>query len=175
MDLYTEQLYRRRKRPLDWMLQGLIFLGLVLGCVLIMVFLCAYSRNFGPTLGTLIIVILAYFSYKYQWFQQFDKEYEYLYFNGDIDIDQITAKSSRKRILSVRAADVQRFGVYRDQIRTATAFDKVIDVTSGYDNGNTLCFLTVRNKDYGNVLLLFEPKEEILTDMKRRIQLPFEA
>lgn len=174
MDLYTEQLYRKRKSLPELLLQALIFVACVGGSVFIIMFFSALSANYGLFAGTLIVIILAYFSFKYQWFQQFDREIEYLYFNGDVDIDRITAKSTRKRIISVRAADVTRFGVYRDSVKSNIPFDKIIDVTSGYETENTVCFLTVRNKEYGNVLLIFEPKQEILDDMKRRVQISFE-
>ncbi len=175
MDLYTEQLYRKRKSPLERLLQILVFVGCVAGSVAIILIFSALSDRFGLMTGTMIVVILAYFSFKYQWFQQFDKEYEYLYFNGDIDFDCITAKSSRKRIISIKAADVTRFGVYRESIKSNVPFDKVIDVTSGYATEHTLCYLTLRHRQMGNVLLIWEPKKEILDDMKRRVQVPFEG
>ncbi|MBQ1966236.1 MAG: hypothetical protein II348_06110 [Clostridia bacterium] len=175
MDLYTEQLYRKRKSPLEWLLQGLVFVGCVAGSVAIIMFFSALSQSFGLMTGTVIVVILAYFAFKYQWFQQFDREYEYLYFNGDIDFDRITAKSSRKRIVSMKAKDVTRFGVYREAIKSNIPFDKVIDVTSGYETENTVCYLVFRHRELGNVLLIWEPKKEILDDMKRRVQVPFEA
>ncbi len=175
MDLYTEQLYRKRKTPLELILQILVFLGCVAGSVAIIMIFSALSPQFGLMGGTLIVIILAYFSFKYQWFQRFDKEYEYLYFNGDIDFDCITAKASRKRIISIKAADVTRFGKYRESIRSNVPFDKVIDVTSGYETENTLCFLSVKHRQMGNVLLIWEPKQEILDDMKRRVQVPYEA
>ncbi len=175
MDLYTEQLYKKRKSPLEWTLQILIFLVCIVGSVGIIMFCRILSPQFGLFLGTLIVVILAYFSFKYQWFQQFDKEYEYLYFNGDIDFDRITAKSSRKRIISMKAADVTRFGKYRESVRSHIPFDKVIDVTSGYETENTVCFMVVKHRQMGNVLLIWEPKQEILDDMKRRVQVPYEG
>ena len=175
MDLYTEQLYRKRKTALEWFLQGLVFVACVVGSVGIIILFSALSPNFGLMGGTLIAIVLAYFSFKYQWFQQFDKEYEYLYYNGDIDFDCITAKASRKRIVSIKAADVSRFGVYRDTIKTNVPFDKIIDVTSGYETENTVCYLICRHRQMGTVLLIWEPKKEILDDMKRRVQATFEA
>lgn len=175
MDLYTEQLYRKRKTPLEWLLQILMMAACVVGSVMILMFFAALSSQMGLMAGTLIVVIIAYFVFKYQLFQIFDREYEYLYFNGDIDFDRITAKSTRKRIISIKAADVTRFGVYRDAVKTNLPFDKVIDVTSGYESENTLCFLTLRHRQMGNVLLIWEPKQEILDDMKRRVSVPFEA
>lgn len=174
MDCYTEQLYRVRKRPREWIAQGAIVVGLISGCAAMLFFLPMIAPNFGRIAGLMLTVIVAYAAIKYQWYQQFDREYEYLYFNGDIDIDRITAKSTRKRILSLKASDVQRFGKYRDSLKTNTAFDKILDVTSGYDTGNPICFLVLHTREFGNTLLLFEPKEEILTDMKRRVQIPFE-
>lgn len=175
MDLYTEQLYRKRKTALEWLLQILMMAACVVGSVVILMFFSALSSQMGLMAGTLVVVILAYFVIKYQLFQIFDREFEYLYFNGDIDFDRITAKSTRKRIISIKAADVTRFGVYRDSVKTHLPFDKVIDVTSGYQTENTLCFLTLRHRQMGNVLLIWEPKQEILDDMKRRVSVPFEA
>ena len=48
-------------------------------------------------------------------------------------------------------------------------------MTSGFETENTICFMTLRHKEHGNVLLIFEPKKEILDDLKRRVQVPFEA
>ena len=175
MDLYTEQLYRKRKTAFEWLLQILMMAACVVGSVVILMIFSALSEQMGLMAGTLVVVIIAYFAFKYQWFQLFDREYEYLYFNGDIDFDRITAKSTRKRIISIKAADVTRFGVYRDSVKTNLPFDKVIDVTSGYESENTLCFLTLRHREMGNVLLIWEPKQEILDDMKRRVQVSFEA
>ena len=174
MDLYTEQLYRKRKTPLEYALQGLVFLGLFLGAAALIFFFNMVS-SFGLGAAVMIDFIVIYFAYKYQWFQQFDREYEYLYFNGDIDIDRITAKATRKRLLSLKAANVTRFGVYRESVKTNAPVDKVLDVTSGFETKNQICFLITREKNYGSVLLIFEPKDEILNDMKRRVQVPFEA
>jgi len=174
MDLYTEQLYRKRKSPAEAALQ----LAILLGCFLVTAAIIFVSNvipsQFGGMAGLLIAVIFVYFAYKYQWFQQFDREFEYLYFNGDIDIDRITAKSSRKRILSLKAENVTRFGLYRESVKTNAPVDRVIDVTSGYETENQICFLITRERNYGTVLLIFEPKDEILNDMKRRVQVPFE-
>ena len=175
MDVYTEQLFRKRKTPLEWLLQILILAGCLGGSVVIMMLFSALSPEYGTMGGALVVIIIAYFAFKYQWFQQFDREYEYLYFNGDVDFDRVTAKSSRKRILSIKAADVTRFGAYRESIKSNVPFDKVIDVTSGYETENPLCFLVVRHRELGNVLLIWEPKEEIFNDMKHRVQVPFEA
>lgn len=174
MDLYTEQLYRKRKTLPETLLQLLIFLGCFSASALLIFFFNMLS-SFGSMAGMMIVIIFIYFAYKYQWFQQFDREFEYLYFNGDIDIDRITAKSTRKRLLSLKAANVIRFGAYRDAIRTNVPVDKVIDVTSGFETENQICFLVTRERNYGTVLLIFEPKAEILNDMKRRVQVPFEA
>lgn len=175
MDLYTEQLYKKRKSPVEWLLQILLVSACLIASVFILLFFSAQSNQYGLMAGTLVVVIFAYFAFKYQWLQQFDREYEYLYYNGDIDFDRITAKSTRKRILSIKAADVIRFGKYNQSIKSNIPFDKIIDVTSGYETENTVCFLTVRHGQMGNVLLIWEPKDEILNDMKRRVQVPFEG
>lgn len=175
MELYTEQLFRKRKTLGDWALQILILLACILGAAGLIFFCGNLGSVMGGPLGILLAIMLIYFSYKYQWFQQFDREFEYLYFNGDIDIDCVIAKSNRKRLLSVKAANVTRFGVYKDEIKTNVPFDKIVDATSGYETENTVCYLVSRERNVGTVLLIFEPKEEILENMKHRVKVPFEG
>ena len=173
MELYTEQLFRKHKTLLDWVLQ----IGILLACFLgaaALIFFCGMLSSMGSALGMLLALILIYAAYKYQWFQRFDKEFEYLYFNGDLDVDCIIAKSSRKRILSIKASNVIRFGIYKDSVKTNVPFDKVVDVTSGYETENPVCFLVSKERNVGTVLLIFEPKKEILEHMKRKVKIPFE-
>jgi len=175
MDLYTEQLYRKRKTAGERILQILIITGCLGGSAALIYFFRVFAPAMGTAAAGLIVIIFAFFAMKNQWFQQFDREFEYLYYNGDIDIDRITAKSSRKRIISFKAKDVLRYGVYRESVKSKIPFDKIIDVTSGYETENTVCFLSLRHRQMGTVLLIFEPKDEIRDDMKRRVQVPFEG
>ena len=68
-----------------------------------------------------------------------------------------------------------RFGAYKDTIKTNVPFDKIVDATSGYETEHQICFLVSRERNVGTVLLIFEPKQDILEDMKRRISVPFEG
>lgn len=175
MELYTEQLFRKRKTLPEFILQFVVFAGCFFAAAACIFFFSMLGTSgMGLATGVLIAIILIYFAYKYQWFQRFDKEYEYLYFNGDIDVDVVIAKATRKRLVSVKAENVLRFGVYRDAVRSSVPFDKVVDATSGFETENTICFLIAKVRGAGNVLLIFEPKEEILTHMKRRVSAPFE-
>ena len=169
MDTYLEQLVKiKLDGKAKWLIVAILAVDILLTAGLILLALLIH-----PILVLVILGVVGFGTFKL--LSMLSVEFEYIITNGDLDIDKITAKSTRKRILSVRAADVLRFGTYRESIKTTVPFDKIIDVTSGFETENTICFMTLRHKEHGNVLLIFEPKKEILDDLKRRGQGPFEA
>ncbi len=170
MDFYTEQLYKKKKRPLDYLMQAGIFVGCLAASSLVFILLSAVAPAFGKLAGTLAIVAIVYGAYKL--FCRLDTEYEYIYFNGELDVDKITAKSDRKRLLTVKCQEFERFGRATEGIREKVTADKVLDVTSGGES--PVYFAVFHKKDAGRMLLLFEPKEEIRADMKRRMQITTE-
>ncbi len=109
-DVFYEQLYSRKKTFKEYGIQALIFIVTIGLSMAVFMFCIASIRNFGLMIGTLCIGIIVYFGYKL--FMRLDIEYEYIYLNGEIDVDKIICKSERSRLLTVKAANFEQFGEY---------------------------------------------------------------
>lgn len=94
-DFYTEQLVRR-KTPLTSLL-----LVSVCGAFTIISVLLMFFIPFG-LLITAALGVLTYFVHR-----SVNLEFEYLYVNGDLDIDKIMAKTKRKRAFSCNIRDLE--------------------------------------------------------------------
>ncbi|MDF2686813.1 MAG: hypothetical protein K0S55_1996, partial [Clostridia bacterium] len=91
MDVLIEQLYKRKKTVNDIVIQALIFFGTILLAMGFYFLVLLFNVPFGSFIGMMGIIGFVYFGYKL--FMKFDIEYEYIYLNGEIDIDKIISKS----------------------------------------------------------------------------------
>lgn len=94
-DFYTEQLVKRKTPTTDRMLQILLILVTIAsaGAVFIMPFLLLI-----PVVLVIVDILV---------FRSMDVEYEYLYVNGNLQIDKIMSKSHRKTILEIEINDLE--------------------------------------------------------------------
>ena len=118
--------------------------------------------------GFLVVVGIAYGSYKLN--MLFDIEYEYIYLNGEIDFDKIIAKTTRNRLITVKAKNVELYGVYDDQAKAKlqnSDIKKVFNFDSG--NNNKLYYMTTKDKEFGKTLIIFEPDDRIREDFEKHI------
>ena len=97
----------------------------------------------------------------------FDLEYEYLYVNGDIDVDRIMGKQKRKRAGSYNLEEMEIIapaGSHElDSYRARGG--KVIDYTSGRSDAK--CYTAVYMKDGQQQMVSFEFDQEVLKDLRR--------
>lgn len=85
-------------------------------------------------------------------------EYEYMVTNGDFDVDIITSKSNRKRIISFNCKDIYSIEPYNKEAFNNAQFDK----KSVYCNANDDDVYTVclKHKGIGKVCLVMQlPKK----------------
>ncbi len=168
-DVFYEQLYARKKTVKEYAIQALIFI-VTIGLSMVVFMLClAYIKGFGLMMGTICIGILVYFGYKL--FMRLDVEYEYIYLNGEIDVDRIICRSERSRLLTVKAASFEQFGEYNEATKQKVdsyPADKRFDVRS--NTSDKLYYAIFNHKEHRKTVLIFEPEERILEDMKKYIQ-----
>lgn len=84
-------------------------------------------------------------------------EYEYIVTNGAMDIDKITAKSSRKRILSFELSDVERLERYNPNKKYGN-FDKTVIACTPDKNSY---MMVVAKQGKGNTMVVFSPNERM--------------
>ncbi|MBO5872635.1 MAG: hypothetical protein J6Q56_00330 [Clostridia bacterium] len=152
MDTFFEQIV---KIKLSVKVKTLIALIFVADCIIVSLVLLFAPANMVPFVF-LIIVGVVYGSYKL--ISQASIEYEYIFINGDLDIDKIIAKSSRKRIVSIKCSEVERFGVYTGQ--QASSSIKKTHFLCDSDSENMM-YMIVPNRAEGMVMIVFAPDDRI--------------
>lgn len=157
-DVYEEQLIRR-KTPQKYK----IYVGCLIALTVLLAllsFLTAMILFFVP--AVFVACLAYYFS------QRWDLEFEYIYVNGELDIDKIMAKSSRKRVVSV---DMQNLEVMApvgshglDSFRNLKCAE--YDCTSYAEDAQVYALITT-GEDGERVRILFEPNEKIVSAIRR--------
>ncbi|GFI37571.1 DUF6106 family protein [Lachnospiraceae bacterium 50-23] len=147
-DFYTEQLIKKRKTGKDLVIQILLVMAVIVSCLVIFIFPLGIILPVG-------VAVLAIFLNN-----RLDVEYEYLYVNGDLDIDKIMHKAKRKRVCSVNIADMELLapadaGELRQFQRA-----KVYDFTSCTGNDNVYALIIVGKGEQKKIL--FEPNDQIV-------------
>ncbi|MDO5424686.1 MAG: DUF6106 family protein [Eubacteriales bacterium] len=156
-DLYVELLVKKKKTPKDTMLKVLLIVGIVL-TIFAGLFIHPLILIAAIALG-----ILAYFK-----MPSLDLEFEYLYVNGELDIDKIMSKVKRKRVGRFDMEKVEMVAPWKshelDYYKQNKSL-KIQDYSSGEENANIYAMVTSDEK--GMKMVLFEPNQAILDDMRR--------
>ena len=161
MDVFSEQIVAVRKSPAERFIQiGVIVSGILL------IILCGAAYVSG-ILGSLSILLgaLAAGTVYGMWFftSRLNIEYEYLVTNGEIDVDKITAKRSRLRVMNQHLRSINEFGKYNSDSFANRTFDyRVVACTVDED-----ARYAVFSDDGEETLLIFAPNKKVLGAMKK--------
>ena len=150
MDTFIEQIVRKKKTPLQYLLMvGVVLLALV---VVLAVWVVATP---------LVLFVLAGAAFGAWWvITEQNNEFEYCVTNGDIDIDRIIAKRKRKRLVSVSGRKVESLLPY-DPAKPTTGYQRVV-VTAPSLKEDGLWSFTYHSKRNGHTLVVFQPEERVL-------------
>ena len=166
MDVFVEQIVRKKFGPKDY----LVVLGCILGgCLVIYLSIFFLTQIF-------VVVIAGVCFGAYYLITSRNLEFEYSVTNGDLTIDKIINRRSRKRILSLDCKQVEAIGEYKPQDHANKHYDKKI-VTSVYDDGRNAWYLDLRHPKHGHIIVIFSPNERVLESVQSFIprQVAFEA
>ena len=152
MDTFFEQIVKKKKSVSEW--AGIV--ATVVLAVALMVVLWIF--NF-PLLTPLLIIGVGYGAW---WLVTgLNVEYEYCVTNGDIDIDLITAKRKRKRIVSVVGRKVESLLPYDAAKVDEKAYQRVVNAAPSKKETGLWCF-TYHSKKSGHTLVVFQPDQRVL-------------
>ena len=160
MDTFLEQIV-----PIK--LKGKKISLLVLIWILAVAFAAAFaflSTIFTSLLMIIIIIIFGIFYAAFKLSQRLFVEYEYIITNDELDVDKITAKASRTRLITVDLKEVLDFGEYNK------AFTETFDKT--YNCGVEDCqrfYIKYKHKTQGKVLIILTPNEQMLDALNKQI------
>ncbi len=147
-DFYTEQLIKKQTDMKDMVIKA------VLVAVAIVSVLTVFIMPMGLIVPIIIIALV--------WFliSRLNVEYEYLYVNGDLDIDKIMNKSKRKRVFSANVENVELLAPVNsprlDQFQNA----RVINLSSGSPDARLYALIV--SHDGQTAKLIFEPNDTII-------------
>ena len=156
-DLYTEEIVKKEKTGKDTLIKVLLIAGTALSVLSLMI------------LGWVSLILIAVFGVAdYFIIPSLDLEFEYLYVNGEIDIDKIMSKQKRKRVFSGDVSSLELLAPSQshelDHYRSRSDIKKN-DFSSGKKDART--YTMILKKEKGMELVVFEPSDVMLNDMKR--------
>jgi len=152
-DIFKEQIVKRKQTTKDIAIRI---------CLIILAFLivAAAAIFLGPQIA-LFVSFAAFFGVSY--LMSFLRiEYEYVFTNGEFDIDVIYNRARRKRVFSTTMKNAEVMAHVEDNVRVGefSSAQEVRDYSSGEIKANTYAFLVAHNGKYVKVII--EPNEKML-------------
>ena len=151
-DIFKEQLVKKNVTPLDKLLKAAIIAAVAL------VFLV--SMLMVPAFGLIITVVVGFVAYIVM--GRLKKEYEYSFTNGELDIDVIYNRSTRKRVFSGYVRNIELMAHVDDPSHrnSFASANEVKDYSTGTTSERSYAFLT--NYNSKRVKIIIEPNDEML-------------
>ena len=155
-DLYSELLVKKDKTAKD----SLVKYGLI-----VLTALAVFAGLFIHPLA--LILAIAFGIACYFVIPKTDVEYEYLFINGDFDIDMIMSKTKRKKVSSFKLSEADLaapLNSHRMDYYNGNQKMKVMDFSSGNPEHKRFGIITKMNGDLCKIIL--EPDEALAQAMK---------
>lgn len=155
-DVFLEQLVKRRDTIKLMFIKILIMLAGSFVFLISLLFLrSALIGPFSLLLGVGAIYFAWYFS------TSLNLEFEYIYTNGEIDFDRISAKRKRKRLITVRISSFNDFEKFDMQKYKNQKYEVVINAATSLEDEDTY-YATFKNREGKSCILMFTPNEKLL-------------
>lgn len=133
--------------------------GLILAAIVLSyIFLC-FSQFLGSL--TLLLIVGAFVGAIYL-IKTSSKEYEYIYTDGEVDIDMISGKTRRKRVSTIKPENIIKFEKYTpDSHKRLNTPDviKHLDFSTGNPHDTYIVLASINST---KTLILFSPSKRLL-------------
>lgn len=160
-EVFKEYLIKQKKSPQDMLVQ----VGLVVGAIILSIIAFMLGGDF---IGPLVIVGIVFGTGFL--FNKFNREYEYILTNNELDIDVVYNRSSRKRIMTINMRKIEIMASIKDE-RYASELNKaglkVINASENTNEANTYAIVTQSEKE-GACKVLITPNQSMLEDLYRQ-------
>lgn len=170
-DIFMEKIVRRKKDGIHYLKMTIV----IITAFLLMTTL-GWLMLAVAVLSFLLPIMVAGCVYGAWWLiTSMDVEFEYIVTNGEIDIDRIVHRRKRKRLFSGRAKDFEIMGrLDGDEFREAAArlplekrAGKIKIMDCSAVPGFSGSWFFIANNKSSRVMVVFDPDERILTNLKR--------
>lgn len=170
---FNEQLVKKNKSLWEIVLIILTWIA-ALGIFTFLLYFAMGTIATSGSSGVFFLVILIGFGLFWgaSWItKQFYIEYEYHVFEGGLDIDKITGKSRRVRIVQVSAAKIEELSPISAYDSTKK-YDRIVMTASRPKEATW--YITYHSKANGHTIVFFSPEEELwealYKDQSRAVQ-----
>lgn len=162
MDSFKEQIIKKENTSHDNMLRFLIsFAAVALGFGVIMFTISAMAY-----LPLAIFIAGAIIYGAVHLMQNLNLEYEYIFTNGDLDIDKVIAARSRKHLITLKVNDATDIGEYKEGVSSG---DKSVVLASAMNSELTDWYMDFKHSEYGETRLVFTPNDDMLRVIKTHL------
>lgn len=111
----------------------------------------------------LFMLAVPYFAFSIYFATRCNYEFEYLYFQGSLDIDRISAKSSRKRLMTVDVKEIEVLAPTGSHELKRYANVKTLDCSS---NTGAKTYELVATRKGQLVRIIFEPEQKLVDGIR---------
>lgn len=157
MDTFFEQIVKVKLSAKDW----LLYLAIWAAGGILALFCFVYLQGIALFLTAAII----YFAFKFS--SKVFVEYEYIFTNGDLDVDKIVAKASRKRMVTINCKAVEKYGKYTKNIQPPSSVKKLYTFCN--KNDENAVYIIAPHKNEGTVMIVFAPADKIKGAIEKAI------
>ena len=161
-DIFLEQIVKQQKSVKQIVRNCLIILvGLIIACALL-----PFSL-FRPNYGPFVFLVFAGVLY-YTWYivSGLNLEFEYIFTNGDLDVDKISNKRKRKRMTSIRISKISLFSEFDAAKFDKKAFDVVYEAAQSVQSEQNYMIQYANRKDK-KCVLIFTPNEKLVEAIRK--------
>lgn len=151
-DYYTEQLVKKRTSMKDVVVKAFLVALTIVSVLVVFMF------PFGIIAPVIIIVLDVIM------FQRMDVEYEYLFVNGDLDVDKIMHKAKRKRIFTININDIEIVAPSDSPELNQYRGIKANDYSSMESGAKTYTLVAVTQGEQKKII--FEPNDTIIEGLR---------
>ena len=159
-DLYTEVLVKKQQTGKDKAIKG------------VLIFFTVLFAAAGIMMNPLILLLaLVLGIVDYIFIPKLSVEFEYLYVNGELDIDRIYSQSRRKRAASYELSNMEILAPYQSHQLDSYKKNQSIkryNYSSGIEGQGNKPYAFVISKDNTMQMVIFEPDEVMLKDIRNR-------
>lgn len=162
MDIFCEQLVKRKKTVKDVFIIAAMFFTLIV-IPIIGVVLSELINGYFLIVALFAMVLDIYFI----WYVVTGRniEFEYIVTNGTVSIDKVMAKRRRKHIIKFDVKNIETMCTIKEKEISIDKYAKVL-YAGKTEVGDDEYQALVYSPKYGNSLLIFSPDEKTLKAMK---------
>lgn len=155
MDIFVEQIIKKRFDAKDFLISAAVILAGFL--------IAAAGFIFMPYVAAFILAGAAFGIYCV--ISSRNLEFEYSVTNGDLTIDKIINRRSRRHVLSFDVKEMESFGTYRPEQHRGGSYTERLFLAESEAPENAWYF-SGKDPKRGRILVVFQPNEKVLAAIR---------